>query len=52
MKVVWVFVLLNFLLLPATLFAGEADVIKVVVDKSGSTHSLARIVGKQRSQNV
>ena len=41
MKVVWSFIILNFWLLPATLFAGEADVIKVEVDKSGSTYSFS-----------
>lgn len=29
---------LSFLLLPITIFAGEADIIKVKVDKSGSTY--------------
>ena len=41
MKIVWGFVLLMFLLLPATLFAGEADVIKVAVDNSGSNYSFS-----------
>ena len=35
------FILLSFLLLPATLFAGEADVVGVEVDKSGSTYSFS-----------
>lgn len=30
---------MSFVLLPAILFAGEADIIKVEVDKSGSTYS-------------
>lgn len=32
-------VLLSFVLLPAILFAGEADIIKVGVDKTGSTYN-------------
>ena len=35
------FILLSFLLLPAILFAGEADVIGVEVDKSGGTYSFS-----------
>ncbi|MCW8858167.1 MAG: hypothetical protein OQK50_04835 [Deltaproteobacteria bacterium] len=34
----WV-VVLSFLLLPAMLFAGEADVVRVEVNKSGSSYS-------------
>jgi len=41
MKTVWVFILLSCLLLPAMLFAGEADVIGVEVDKSGSIYSFS-----------
>ena len=43
MKTVWGFILLSFLLLPATIFAGEADVVEVEVevDQSGNTYSFS-----------
>ncbi|MDX2481807.1 MAG: hypothetical protein QNK24_15905 [Desulfuromusa sp.] len=39
MKIIWVFIFLSALVCPTLLFAGEADVIKVEVDKSGSTYN-------------
>lgn len=39
MKVLRVVIVLIFLLLPTILFAGEADVVRVEVDKSGSTYN-------------
>ncbi len=38
MKLIWGFVLFSLILLPASLLAGVADVIKVEVDKTGSTY--------------
>jgi len=38
MKVVHRVLVLIFLLLPAVLFAGEADVVRVEVDRSGSSY--------------
>lgn len=39
MKAVRGIIILSFLLLPTLLFAGEADVVRVEVDKSGSSYS-------------
>jgi len=41
MKTVRGFILLSFLLFPATIFAGEADVIRVEVDRSGSRYNFS-----------
>ncbi|MDA3904332.1 MAG: hypothetical protein PF441_12900 [Desulfuromusa sp.] len=38
-KTIWGFIFLLFLVFPALLFAGEADVIRVEVDKSGSVYN-------------
>ena len=38
MKIVWGIMLLGFLILPTTLFAGEADIVKVEVEKTGGSY--------------
>lgn len=38
MKIVWGIMLLGFLLLPTILFAGEADIVNVEVEKPGSSY--------------